>query len=207
MLPLGHGKNDLPARNLSVFVEAGGHQGRIPVRFDCVEILTCLVLAIARVVFLDDRSGFEENNLGNSPTDNKRNDVISRVVGDLHRPAVDEPDITPTGALTDLDEVTAHRRASFHHGSNVIFATDELFGVSEYRLARSEHDQFVFSTYSVVPVEVVLLKGFFGKHSFFYLVGTPDMFHVVLCPDVVQAVVVLRRLFAEEVLSQRDIVA
>ena len=89
----------------------------------------------------------------------------------------------------------------------MVSAADELFGVGQNRLARSEHDQSVFTSDAIVPVEVVLLERFFGWYRFFDFICTPDMFHVIFGPDVVETVIVLRRLFAEEVLPQRNIVA
>ncbi|GEM_PF-4923166 len=129
---------------------------------------------------------------------------MSRVVGDLHGPPVEEPDVTPACALADFDEVSTERRSRLHHGGDVVSSTDELFGMGENCLARLDDDHLVpggdASFTEMCFIEK--LEGWLCLEGF-----SPDGTNVCLTPRVVEAKEPFGFTLAKVVLSEGDVVA
>lgn len=193
--------------NVAVRPQLREHHLWLPGLLEFRKVRRRSVLAGFRVVALTDWSGLEEDDLRDAATHDERDDVVLRVVCDLHGPAVYIPDVAPARTLTDLNELAAGRRACLHHGGDVVLAADKLLRMRENGFARSEHDYFVVWVNTAVPIEVVLLERFRGLHCALHIIGAPYVPGMLLAPDVVEAVVVFGRLFAIEPLAERDVVA
>src|SRR3989344_7017273 len=144
----------------------------------------------------------EEDDLGDAPPDDERDRVPSRIVRDLHRPAVYIPHIAPAGALADLDEVASHRGACLDFTCDEVASADELFGVSKDGLSRLDHDNAIGSLDASPPVK---RKGDVARTGSLHWLS-PDGVHVVLVPRIVNSLEGTF-LFSEKPPSESDIVA
>ncbi len=153
---------------------------RTPPCFHFFKIVRVLILSSFGIIFITRKywTCLAELYLTDRFSDTEQSPPALIFIFDFHFPAIEEPDIAPPRAPADGNVTTTYRRARFHHGGDMVFATYKLIRMGKDYLSRFKQNNFLIGM-DILNFKIkILWQGLFCAFCFKRF-GAPKFFNTL----------------------------